>query len=526
MKKAENGMHEIKNKRRPRAVKNKKDGLHLHAKRRMSRTSKAVVTLCSALVLVLGIYGVGSAFFKETQRNTVDLNYGSPSVAVAEGEVYSLTGDYSPVDVFARLNWKFSQQSLWYAEMHGTVDTVIQQSITTYKQYEDGVLISADLTESSLIKGASQFCYLKEKDRVIWRKPASKNYNGLDTEWKTGAPYNIMTIGGEHGFKATNGLPAYELSVYVIEEDTVLSTSPVTPTEDGKFKITYELKPETWQEEVDGVPTTKGATAYYINQMIFTGGLTTPPVFNAISVTFTFDENWQVFQTDIEEKYSAKYGPIAAPCVSTSTTKYEYNTKKAHSDAYEEYFYRYAESEANNAPVVKEITALDCLAEGFGSVLTDPTVLDLDLTVGDTPYRGTVDLDLSQTDFSAFDPMKLAAKVKLGPLSLWVEEGNAYLNYGGLKFAVKLDELISLVKDLTQEAEPDVQAEEGDDLLSALAGGEFTLADGKAELHSELPLLGLNIPVDFYFSIGENNEISVEKVTATVSLGDTLSIGA
>ncbi len=410
--------------------------------------------------------------------------------------------------------------------MHGTVDTVIQQSVTTYKQYENGVLISADLTESSLIKGASQFCYLKEKDRVIWRKPASKNYNGLDTEWKTGAPYNIMTIGGEHGFKATNGLPAYELSVYVIEEDTVASTSPVTPTEDGKFKITYELKPETWQEEVDGVLTTKGATAYYINQMIFTGGLTTPPEFNAISVTFTFDENWQVFQTDIEEKYSAKYGPIAAPCVSTSTTRYEYNTEKAHSDAYEEYFYQYAEGEANNAPVVKEITALDCLAEGFGSVLTEPTVLDLDLTVGDTPYRGTVDLDLSQTDFAAFDPTKLAAKVKLGPLSLWVEEGNAYLNYGGLKFAVKLDELISLVKDLTQEAEPDVQAEEGDDLLSALGSGDFTLADGKAELHSVLPLLGLNIPVDFYFSIGENNEISVEKVTATVSLGDTLSIGA
>ena len=96
MKRNESGMHEIKNKRRPRAVKNKKEGLHLRAKRRMSRTSKAIVTLCTAAVLMIGVYGVGSAFFKDTERNTVDLNYGSPSIPVEEGELYSLTSAYSP----------------------------------------------------------------------------------------------------------------------------------------------------------------------------------------------------------------------------------------------------------------------------------------------------------------------------------------------------------------------------------------------------------------------------------------------
>ncbi len=517
------GWHEIKNKRRPKVRKDREKGPRLKTKRKMRRSTK-IATLCLVVSLLICAYSFGLAFFRDPSRNSVNLDYGSVSREVENGEVYSAEGGYSPIDIFARLNWTFSRQKRWYSEMHGVVDTVIQQEIETYKQYNDGILISADLTRSSLVSGASQFCYLKNEDLVMWRKPVggASTYNGLGTEWKTGEPYRMMTISGEDGFKATNGLPAYELSVYVIEEETVLQASEVTMTEDGLYKITYDLRPDTWQEEDEnGAIVTKGATAYYANQMIFTGGLPEAPVFDAISVSFTYDRNWRVHTTEIRESYNAKYGPIAAACVSTSKTEYEYDTDRAVSDAYENYFKQYVNSPVENHPTEKEVTALNCLAEAFGCVLTEPTSLNVDLTLNDRPVKGVVNLDLGGMDLSALDLTAVEAKAKIGALRLWVQDGTAYVNYGGLKFRVGLDELISLFGDAVQPAEG-----EDSDLLGALAGGEFTVDGDRAELSSRLPLGDFELPVRFVFRLDEAKTASLECVTTEFSIQEKLTVGA
>ncbi len=521
-------LHEIKSKRRPRAVKVKHEGLRLRPKRRMKRMTKALVSLTAAVVLGVGVYGIGSAFFRDPDRNVVNLDYGSVSEAVEEGEVYSLGSDYSAIDIFARLNWTFAQQTNWYAQLYGTVDTVVNQEVITYKQYNDGILISADFTKSTLVSGASQFCYLKDRDLVIWRKPVGgpSTYQGLDTVWKTDAPYRTMTIGGADGFKATNGLPAYELCVYVIRDDTVLSVSDVEQTEDGNYRITYTLDPRTWEEaDENGNIITKGATAYYANQMIFTGGLPSAPVFKELSVTYTFDENWRVLQSDNREIYDAQYGPIAAGCDYVATTVYEYNTPKAESSAYEDYFKQYANVPADNTPVEEEVTALDCLAEAFGPLLSGPSSLDLGLTVDGRRIDGAVNLDLSGLDLGALDLSSLdltaiRAKARLGAVRLWLEDGQIYLGYGGVKVRINLGDLLPLVSSMAEES-----GEEGSgDLLSALAGGTFTSDGTSARLQSVLPLAGLEIGTDFRFTIGEES-ITLDSVAATIPLGST-TIGA
>ncbi len=515
----EEGLKPLKTKKQPRIVRSKKHGIRLKSWTSRRKT-KAVALLSAALVMGIGGFAVGSIFMQEASLNNVDLSYGSVVHAVEEGELFTPEANYTGIDIFARLNWKFSQQEHWYGEMHGVVDTVIQQKIETYKQYNEGVLISADLTSSSIVSAASQFCYMKDLDRVIWRKPAggSSTYDGLNTVWKDEV-YRDMEIGGADGFKAKNGLPAYELSVYVIEENTVQSCSDVVALDNGMYTIRYDLKPETWEETTEGGTITKGATAYYANQMIFTGGLPEAPVFDSISVSFTFDENWQVFATDIEESYSAKYGPIAAPCTSTSHTEYEYNTERSYSPAYDEFFREAAEAPIMQGPVEEELTVVDCLAEAFGGVLTGPVVFDLGLTVNGTPVSGEVYLDITTMDVRA----------RIGNVYVWYAGDEVYLDLDGVKAKAGVEGLMELVGGLTA-GEGEGISLDTEALLGQLAGGEFTVTDTNAVLTSELELFGIRIPLQFQFVLAEDGSVSLGKVSAQLSvagvdLGAELAFG-
>ncbi len=524
----------------------------------MSGGMKAVAVLSALVAVGAGAGSLIVAFTKEAKRNSVDLSYGSVITPVEQGEVYTSSGGYDPVDIFARLNWTFAQQTEWYGEYSGYVNTVVTQDVHTYKYYKDGMLISADITESSLVNAAREFCYVKDNDRVLWREAAggSSTYDKLDTPWQSGDPHRNMTISGENGFKAINGLPAYELSPYVIEPNTVLS-STVREATDEEYDLYYPgdeaaqaamrrarqnggtlyradfvMNPEIWKDkDANGNEIVKGATAYYINQMIFTGGLPEAPEFTSLNITYYFDENWVTYATVVEENYSAAYGPIKAPCKGGGTTTYSYKpyneADNPYPDAYEEYFQYYMDA-APDTDFERPITALDALAGAFGPLLAEPTTLKLDLSIGGKQTAGSVFVDLSKTDLSAFDVGAIEARVGLGALNLWVEGGKAYINYGGAKLSLTLSELLSLLTPAQPAAE--TEGEEGgglntDDLLGALANGEFKVEEGKAELHSKLPLLGYEIPIDFYFNVDAEKKVTLDRAAVSLDL-DGLALGA
>ncbi len=526
--------------------------------RKLSGAMKIIAVLAAFLVVGIGAFSIISALTKTAKRNAVDLEYGSVMSEIADGEKFSIDrfngyasdpngadnaenfaypaaplaageqNGYTAVEIFARLNWRFAQQTQWYGEYHGKVNTVVEQDVQTYKYYRDGMLLSADLTTSSLVSGASQFCYLKDQDRVLWRKPVggASTYNGMDTAWKTGEPYRNMTISGADGFKAQNGLPAYELSVYVIEGKTVLSAE-VEELEDGRFKVTFVMNPNNWTEkDADGNEIVKGANAYYVNQMIFTGGLPEAPEFSALTVAFTFDENWFTYKSEVTEEYSAAYGPIKAPCKAWGGTEYDYaayGENREYPTAYEDYFCNWADAEVDRNPIQKEITPVNCLADAFGGLLAEPSALSLDLTVNGEKRSAVALLDLSKTDLSDFDLNALEARVGLGALSLWIEDGKVYLKYGNLKASLQLEEFVGFFA-------PDPGEETGggldtDALLAALGEGQFLVTDTAAELHSVLPLLGLEIPVDFYFKVDEEQNITLDRAEARIEVGGQ-TIGA
>lgn len=450
----------------------------------------------AAAVTVAAAFAVGACvfvpkFFEESAPNVVDEGFVTVSAPVPEDG--STPDMHTALENIAYMNAAFKAQESWYSEMHGTTDaSIMKQSVSTFKQYSDGVLIVADITSSAMVKAARQFCYTG--DEVMWRLgstyDASSFEEMLSCEWKSGEPYAHMYL---KDFIAENGLPATEFSVYIINEETLLSADEVVKNQDGTYSQTYYLDPAG-----DKAP------AHYANQMVFSGGLTALPEFTSIRITYTFDDEWQVLESVVEESYKATMG-ISVSCSSAFTTQYEYGTERAKSSAYEDYFKQYAGSEVSG-PEEDVPTAVGCLGEAFGSVLTGPVVFDLSLTLNGTPLEGAVYLDIGE-----MTPDTIALRADFGILQLWLEEGEAYLQYGGIRGKLALEELMGAL--------PLSEGGEGLDLDALLAGlgeGEFSYDETSASLSAQLSLGSLSLPVQFSFLLDENGHASLGNVSTQI----------
>ena len=497
----ENGLSELQGSDIPKAVR-KKNGLRLKAKHHR-RLVKGLAGVAACAVLVGGTFAVNALFFNKAAPNTVEEGFVTVS--------YELPTDGSTPDMHSALenigymNTRFRAQTNYYSEMSGTVDTMLTQQVNTWKQYHDGVLVQTDITRSSMVNSARQFCYVG--DRVIWRDAAGgpSTYNGLDTEWQTGDPAGNMTI---DDFKASRGLPGTEFSVYVINEDTLLGAEEVVSNGDGTYSQTYYLDPAT-----DKAP------AYYVNQMMTTGGLTGLPTFEYITVTYTFDSTWQVLASDIDESYTATMG-ISVGCRATYHTAYEYGTEKAESTVYEDYYSEYASKPATGAEEESPVTAAGCLSSAFAPVLQGPATFRLGLTLDDKAVEGLVYVNAA--DLSA---MELRAQI--GTLYVAYAGGDVYLRIGD-NFRGSLDPMQFATLFTTMTGEGDGSALDTDALLEQLGGGTFTVAQDNrsAALSSVLTISGMELPVDFAFDIAEDGKtVSLDSVTTQLTLAG-MQVGA
>ncbi len=460
---------------------------------------KRNIIILVALLLVLAIVGTTlGVMFTGSPDPIEDLGFATVSYELPTDG--STPMDHTGVENIGYMNYKLHSQPYYYAEMHGTVSTIMTQNITTYKQYYNNVLISSDITTSSMINSAVQFC--TTDDRVIWREAAggASTYKGLDTEYKTGTPLGSCTISE---YKVLRGFPPSEFSVYVLNEDTIDSWSDVTDNGDGTYTQTFYL-------HVANEPYENSAVYYYKQQMVATGGLTDFPTFTSSQITYTFDDEWQVLDAVVSEAYKATMG-ISVDCTSDSETVYTYgNEELCKNSAYEDYFEQY--EDVDIAPEDDTISATNCLAQAFGSVLTEPVVFSLDMSIDGQPMTGLLYLDINNMDIRA----------DLGNLGLYIEEPDddsmwLYLSYGD-DTKVKLD-INSLDFSAFSSGSGGLSLDT-DELLSELSGGEFTVsADGsKATLYSELNLLGLTVPVSFVFNIDSSGNISLGDVSTSLSL--------
>lgn len=497
----ESELSELKGRDIPKTVR-KKNGMRLKAKHHR-RLVKGLAGVAACAVLVGGAFAVNALFFNKAAPNTVEEGF----VTVA----YELPTDGSTPDMHSALenigymNSRLRAQSNYYSEMSGTVDTMLTQQVNTWKQYEDGVLIQTDITRSSMVNSARQFCYVG--DRVIWREAAGgpSTYNGLDTEWKTGDPAGNMTI---DDFKASRGLPGTEFSVYVINEETLLGAEEVVSNGDGTYSQTYYLDPAT-----DKAP------AYYVNQMMTTGGLTGLPAFEYITVTYTFDSTWQILSSDIDESYTATMG-ISVGCRASYHTTYEYGTEKAESTVYEDYYSEYASKPATGTEEGSSVTAAGCLSSAFAPVLQGPATFRLGLTLDERAVEGLVYVN-------AADLSSMEVRAQIGALYVAYTGEDIYLRIGE-NFRGSLDPMQFAALFTAMTGEGDGSALDTDALLEQLGSGTFVVAeDGRsASLASVLTISGMELPVDFTFEIAEDGKtVSLDSVTTQLSLAG-MQVGA
>lgn len=483
------------------------------------RIAKAVVVLSAVMITALSIFGYG--FFMDR-------------TPVADGEYYTVdyelpTDGSSPqshtgVENIGYMNHALHLNGYWSSVMQSDIAITAAgidmiQKVETFKKYYDGALISTDITTTpdpkAIVKvnSARQYCAVDNPAVVMWRDSAGgpETYNGMDTEWKTGLPEGMA----KKDYRKQRGCTQDEFAVYIINEDTVLSYSEVTDNGDGTYSQTFSLNPET-------EPAENSAIYYYRYQMKASGGLTSLPTFDYINVTYTFDGNWRVLSSEIEESYVASMGPVNAKGLAHSKTVYSYEEADAQNSIYRDFFKQYETS--FGAPQKEGLTAMGCLASAFGSVLTDKVTLKADVSVDGTPLSGLVTLDINNTDI----------RVDLGNIGLQIskEDGKimVYAAYGDLKVKAAIPQAGegSGVKTVAAEVEEPSGGFDVNSLMEQLTGGTFTENEDKtgATLEAVLDFNGLlnsdavdlKIPLKFTFLADEEGNVTLGGVHTDLTL--------
>ncbi|MDE6505348.1 MAG: hypothetical protein K2L42_05705 [Clostridia bacterium] len=471
------------------------------ALKHVRRMRKAALALSA--VFVAGIAAVGVGFF--TKSPVADLPDTEFSTVCYEApKDGTLPTEHTLVENVGYLNYVLQNQPFWSSEMHSAVNTVMPQNVHTYKQYYNGVLISADIAQG-VSSEATQFCVADGV--VMWRPCASKNFDGMNTPWSTKNAQGLTVP----QFKKKRGFPPSEFSVYVLNEKTIANAFDysVSVNADGNFTMSLTLNVNTGVDETS-------ADYYYKQQMLVTGGLDSHPVIEQTTVVYTFDKDWRILAFSISDSYSAKMG-ISVHCTSNTDVTYFYEEEKAKNSFYDDYFkgeYEKLKDTLGNSDVTDEEppapNPLNYLAAAFGDVLTQGATFKVDLSLDKLDLSGAVHVGLDNGSLTD-------VRVKLGDIGIYID-GNAdlYATDGNAKYKLAIGGLLSSSGDASGSvAGLDVNA-----IIDQLTQGSFTIDGYTAIFDTKLELFGLTINLTFEFNT--ENGISLGHVEAEIHLGEKL----
>ena len=431
--------------------------------------------------------------------------------------------EHTVVETIGYLNYTLQKQPYWASEMEQSLSAMfnIKQSTYNYKKYYNNTLISVDIAKGASTS-AKQFC--QTGGVVLWRDAVDVNStNGFYTNWKSGQPSGLSVS----EFRKKRGLPPAEFSVYVLNEKTILNAQDkgVTSNGDGTYSVTVDLNVNTKGGEENDICS---AVYYYKQQMAVTGGLSQLPTYEYTNVTYVFDENYRVLNFEINDKYEATLripglGEVTSGCTSTTKTVFSYDEKDCVNSVYDDFKpYLNNFGAAGDEEPAFTVNATNCLAGAFGSVLSEGAVFKLDLGLGGKTVEGVVGVALKN---GGLDSVAL----KLGNITAHVlnEQGGygVYLALGRNKYKVMLGGL-NLSAALDNVELPATDGEDGDllsGLLDSLLGGDFQYDSekGLATLNSDISLFGVDININFAFSVDEEKEeISLIDVKANIKYGN------
>lgn len=485
------------------------------------------ISFLAVLILAAGLF-FGIASCSSGKRAAPDLKEGF-TVRKAAPTDGSLPTDHSGLDNIGYMAYVLDNQPFYHAyARNSTKSTGYEQITQTWKDYKssavngtaNNVMVCSDLSYSSLVKSSSQACFVGDKNAYMrsGNKP-NKNSVPSDIAWDTDQPsyFTDETYLKKYGEFST------ELSVYVINADTVSGFDEVTDNGDGTYSQKFYLKSD--------------AACWYQYGMKTRGSLKSLPEFEKIEITFNFDKQWRVLSSYCEEK--AKISPSALGGVSMgssskTTTEFDYSEAgfdNGHFSHFTNYYEKYVGQTITDNPSGSsdEPSVIDVLGGGFSKILDangNGQQFELGLTLGKTEYVGKVYAKLGDMGdvLGSLDVRIALEKKGSGKQDFYAEFSNGELNvYYSDSFAllVNIDRVASAVTKLTDWIKnlggkvetrdiAHALASDGESSLnldSLLASLDFTYTDTSASIAVNTDdILGLGVGVDLQMNFGRVKE--------------------
>ena len=365
------------------------------------------------------------------------------------------------------------------------------QHVETVKDYQGGVMVAQDIATSAFVNTASQACFMD--DYVYMRKPVSdkvSDWDGVNTAWQEGKPSKYTL----EQYLPLYGLPSTTFSSYVINEETLLTSSEVTDLGNGLYSQTYTFHPEK-------------SSAYYRSRMKTMGGLADYPEMQSITATYVFDGNWRVQSSHYEEYYGFKLNSLIKTdrCSAVTDSTYSYGT--ADISDYTDFYGKYRDIPAEPPKEDKTLTAGDCLMEAFSPVLAGEATYNVEAQLRDKTLKGKLSLDLEESCFV----------LAIGDLTLGYNGSNVLLSYRDLNGRIPLATLLAYLSPKFGEGDVDLNDFDTDAILDSFAEGDFLDYPDSATLETSLKIEEESIPLFFTFA-KDGEEISLDSLKATIFL--------
>lgn len=294
----------------------------------MVKLRKGHTKLKLALIAVLGfIIGLGGTVgiwwgysYIQGLKGTPDVsveNKQNYKLATPEGKSYSdllAEGPVSGLDTVGYLAWTLGQQSEYHSQSQTTSTAVIAtQTTNSYKDYKDGIMVSSDFTYGFTAAG-TQACFVPQgneegKGAGVYMRHETDSPNSSTTGTSAQWGEEILYYDRD-AYLTTYGEYSTEMTVYLLNEETITGWEPATDNGDGTFTQVVELDAPK-------------ATYYYRYAMMTRGGLDRLPEFDEITLTITFDDDYRVLEIFADEHSQLTY-IFSMSGVSKTTTTYSY----------------------------------------------------------------------------------------------------------------------------------------------------------------------------------------------------------
>ena len=400
--------------------------------------------------------------------------------------------DHSGLNNIAFMAGRLADRRFYHSENKNFVDTITKQNVVGTKDYYDGILITQAISTSTFVSVAQQKFFAQDKVVVRGPKYDKNKWNGIHTEWSDNAPIAVLS---RQQYTDAYGLWASEFSDYVLNEETVLESSELSTTEDGKFRQTFTLDPV-------------GATYYYSRNMRTMGNLGDYPTFSSVQLTFTFDDSWTVWQIDIVEEYKVSISVLNVGCKATSSIVYSYDETDVDVSAYENYFKKYAD-----APVTgntdQELGVVDYLQNGFLNYIAQPAAFNVSATINDASVQGKILIN-------RFDPVAqdLELLAAIGDLRIQADMQTLYIDYRDFIGKLEYSDLFGILNSSGTGGSAQLDT---DLLLEQIGSGTIEKEGEQVKISCSLDLFGITVPLTFEFT-DRNGAIGFVRASASLQI--------